>query len=196
MIASASPTWSAVKRARREAWEVIDRVAEDALGWLEQRDAFHLSMPCHGGEWDWFWTLSKAERRRIVSRWCCEHGRGPDEVTDEVGLEHGRLMDEWLRCTRVLDAAASLRIRKYHGYTPGTASLGGLTVDDLFMDSGYELVELFASQPACTDYMARVLADDAEWGEPWAEDDQTAFWAEYEQTMEARWAAEDAEAVA
>jgi len=176
MPATTSPAWEAVKAARAAAWQVIDRMVEDADGFIEGLEAVKLSRPVAGaGEWDWYFGLARAERARILSRWTSDFGQSPDAVTGAVGSDHDDLMVEWVRATRIIDAAASLRIRKYHGYVPGTKALGGRSIDVLFPGTGYELTALFAAQPACTDYIESLGEGYCEEEEAMSADEILAF---------------------
>ena len=61
-----------------------------------------------GGDYDWFYGLSKAEQTRVRDNWFTgsSSAASPDEVED-MGLS----MREWLALTRGIDAARALQTR-------------------------------------------------------------------------------------
>jgi len=157
-------TFEIVKSVRREILADIMRSVDEASGILEAHDAYRIRPPAAliGGEWDWYWHLTRPERNRLRKGWMSDTADGPDLIADRFHLPVDEAMAEWLRCTRIIDAARSMQIRKSGGgYVPGSASLGG-DIDDLFPHPIYQLTELFSPQPSCVWYLAEVSANEDE----------------------------------
>lgn len=72
-----------------------------------------------GGDYDWFYGLSKAEQKRLRSNWFSSSSgaQTPDEVE-----ERGLSMKQWLALTRGIDAARAVRSGRGGG---DTARYGG-----------------------------------------------------------------------
>lgn len=163
-------TFDLVKSIRREIMAEVDAKAAEAFGILEIHGALSISPPptSAGGEWDWFAELTRAERARITRRWMSPYGNGPDLIADAFHLPVDEAMAEWVRCTRLIDTAASMHIRKSgSGYVPGSASVGGYEVDDLFPHPDYRLADLFASFPTCVEYLSELPIDPREEATKW-----------------------------
>jgi hypothetical protein len=154
-----------VLRWRAIALDEIDAQADECRGILERTGSHVLGPPVKdAGEWDWFWHLDWAERSRLRRLgWFDPLGPGPDIVADAFELELDEAMDEWLRCTRVIDAATSMHSTPVaSGRLPICRSVGDLGVKDLFVSTEFDLAKLFEPWPACGDYVATVIAEETE----------------------------------
>jgi hypothetical protein len=114
-----------------------------------------------GGEWDWWFALSPAERRGIVYWKCGRDGLAPDQIVEILGGKLGLdnlddVMTEWVRATRISRAGRSL----LKGHFPSRGAYSGRTVTDIFPDCGYDIGRLFSGD--AEEYIAELEAAEAD----------------------------------
>ncbi len=175
---SARSELARVREHRASAEAYIQGEVNAAIGRLNRAGIWSLSRPPHdlrdAGEWDWYRALDGYERSYIARWWMSDTGSGPDAIAhalDAASTDEG--MATWLGCRRQIDAATSMKIRNSRlGYVPGTAMTGGLSIDDLFGCSGYQLTRLFLPVPQCCEYLAE-LEHNEEVDDRWSDSSST-----------------------
>lgn len=160
-------------------------VRDDAAGYFEAGDAFHMARPearpqirdeagrlqrggnrAQASNYDWYDALHPNERKRLLRRWMPQ-GDGlwsaPDEIANDLGRVYGHqtedeALTQWLEQTRRYDAASSLA----RGKLPPLDAYGGADVNSL-VDSPYDLRLVFGNdREAAARHIADVDALEAE----------------------------------
>ena len=98
------------------------------------------------GEWDWYFALGDAERRRIVKYWSHDQASGPDVAADEYGT-----IERWLEMTRIHDAERVAASPAMRGFTE-LPSLGGMTLAQLIGSLHLETLDEVATLVEPTEY--------------------------------------------
>lgn len=115
-----------------EVREVARAEAERASETLLQLGKLASGVPKTGGEWDWYRSLSTAERGRLALKWIRREGvQSPDTLAEAMAerfsdLDPGDIdgcMQRWLELTRIADCGRSVA----SGRTPDPARFGGMT---------------------------------------------------------------------
>ena len=152
---------------RKRALDEVRDLADQAQGYLDYAGTISSPPANHGGEWDWFFELARPERQRLLKRWTQANSNGPDHLEN---------VEEWLRCTRVVDCAAMVGKRPGLDYLP---SVGGSANE--ILRTSFDLVRLFGNDSAgYLESLGEIHDEDERWG--WIA--ELAMQAEYQEIDE------------
>ena len=149
------------QQLKEDVWVEAAEAQREALGWLDQAQGTFMQHPRNatGGEYDWYKGLAKKEKDRL-NRWfvddptfaidkLAQNARSAGAISDAASAD--QFAAEWLRQTRIVDAAASIRQGRWPG--ANSSRFGGV--------DGSELLPRLAAQEFDASKILGVDIDDA-----------------------------------